>query len=760
MSNLTVKIFTNRNPRKINRPASKITRSKRMLASCGRLVATTSLSLLLHGGIAGTYNKFFTHRQLQSQPSALIDKQPKEPSEKKTEESPETTSKKLSEAERKLHLERFLAQKRAFVQQLLQDIHQDKRSISMSNFMIKSGVLDRNIQSMQSDAEKLIDENEVHGRYKIVLEKAKKHMDKSEKRKEKTDGLHYFSHRRMFRGYLKASSGILDVLMKGTYNCASSTEFITALEDDLIGSDGYGAIILDPPKDPSKGKSGHMLSWYKDKDNLWQIENTDGGKPRRVPFKKGLRVPKEIFIAAYLIRNGIKVSQLPKKLTRFYKRGVGKDGFPIAGESTDLPKPPDHFMPNPYYVPEIEDIIKEAKIIAAMLSLFGKHEEPEPGAMTLSILKIPDGVDWCEVAQKSLGGYKLLSASGRSDRLSGINRGKPQGFLLYATAITLAQFHLKVKNKKFESCTPEYEYEKFKNYVGELLTKHKNDIPIDNLSRFMSNTDRAKKLLRKLYETKSLDSEIRYRAFAWLSVISSPDDLGLFKEGLLGDNDQVIKVFSTLALRKMNKEMVKEVADIFFAAFQKEKDPYVKLAIMAGLAMLGYGMESLEYMDGNLTSANEKRTLTNRIHKLHLAETPSENDFQYLKSLIEKEKDPITKANLIAILAANGKREEALDYAEKMISPLLLGKELQDRKEAEELVLSLGKISSPKIKEMLLSVFDIRPELVLEIGDVFARQNFHSEKIIEQLKKLMDNEDENSWRRTCAALLLILMNEL
>jgi hypothetical protein len=162
-----------------------------------------------------------------------------------------------------------------------------------------------------------------------------------------------------------------------------------------------------------------------------------------------------------------------------------------------------------------------------------------------------------------------------------------------------------------------------------------------------------------------------------------------------------------------------------------------------------------------------KREVVGEIRILYPVEAPTPTDLQKLKSMIEKEEDKITKAKLISVLAVIGEKDTAIRLVERDIFPLLLEPELSNRREAEQLILSLGEISSPKIKEILLSVYRKHPDLVLEIGDVFVRKNFYSEEIIEKLKKLLndagdetpENPGEPAWRRTYAALLLILMNE-
>jgi hypothetical protein len=747
------------------------------------LLLATASSFLLHVGtlaLAGLFTK--------------IPPKSSPPIEELNGAEVQSESKKLSEAERALMLSKLNAEKQGFIQQLLQDLHQGQRSISISDFMIKSEVLDHNIKSLRSGSEDLIEENKVRERYETILEKAKKWISPFEKNAEKIDALHQFAHHRIFRGYL-AGSGILKTLQTGIYNCVSSTFLLTALEDDLVGTRRYGIVVFDD----------HLRSWFlENKQTLWEIENTDGNPTRRTPYTKGLRVPKEMFIAAYLIGNGVEINQLPQNLARFYRRSVksaasgnGCNGclwFPPAGVVSGLTVP-DGFVPNPYFgivnpnpvarnledfydkMIETSKIIRRARTIATMISLYREPKKMTPDTISLSFIKIPDGIDWCEIARNENGDLVLgipdvPQPDGLNEQITGDVGNIKEYFynLLYAPTVIIASLLFEKGHEEFESCTQKNEYEKFKASAQRILNGEINRELFDNLTRAMSAPGQARELLVKIYRANNLDLEVRKVAFVMLEYIHSPEDFEFFRKELLGATEPFIKVLSIMALREMQGETAKKAAELFFSELQKEKDPYLKYSFVVGLAKLGYGMEALKYMDANLTLAIEKRTLTNRVLQLYPEREPTQEDLQYLKSLIEKEDDAITKANLIAILADAGEEVEALNYANNMILPLLLNQELQDRTESEQLVLSLGEIFHPQTREMLLSVFKIHPELVLEIGDIFARQEFQSEIVIEELKRVLNNTSDHlkvsddpelaSWRRTYAALLLILMGEL
>lgn len=794
--------FVSGNLRKANRPTFQEKKSKSKVTSHSGLLVATGLSLMLHAaapGIVGYINKFL-HKQPQTQISALIEKELNELTEKELEET--------AEIERKLQLEKLKAEKKEFIQQLLLELHNEKRSISISDFAIKSEVLDRNIENMESGSGDIIDEKESHNRYEAILGQAKRWTDKYETNGKKIEEMHHFSHYRMFRGYLKGSGEILDVLEKGIYNCFSSTEFDTALEDDIVGSGNYGVVVLDPPKDPSKGKSGHMLSWFRDKKGrLWQIENTDGGPPRRVPFVKGLRTPKEIFIAAYLINNGIRVDQLPKKLAQLYKRGVRPDGFPIAGVSTDLPEPPDYLIPNPYFgiknpksfprniedstgqIIGTEEIIKEAKIDTMAFSFFREPKKLRPKTIGLSIIKIPEGIDWCNVAEEAIdfpGGYSWGGSLNSEFSTQPYATFSLLRRLRYLIAIRMAKNLSNSGDKRFETCTPKEEYIKFTEDVEEILrggeefNEDQKSFMAMRLLRGLSNTEKARKDLFKIINKFGTTQIIGEEAMALLAIIGSPEDFDFFAGELFENtgeyHNRVLPIFfSTYALLNMGYE-TKDLAKIFLSAIEKENHSVLRGLMITRLGKLGYGIKALTLLEQqvlpNLKYGAEdheindplkyKRWITRHIPKLHPDIITNEN-IQTLKTMIEQENDFFTKVNLIVILANEGKKKESLEYLKKLNLSRLdddyddYDVEISLRK---EFVSSLGKINSPEIEEMLVSILDAYPDLATVVGEVFVRQHFHSEKVIEELRRTLNNNLIDTLERKYAALLLVEMGEL
>jgi hypothetical protein len=542
-----------------------------------------------------------------------------------------------------------------------------------------------------------------------------------------------------------------------------------------------------------------MLSWFENQEGTWQIENTDGKPPVIKPYVKGLRAPKEIFIAAYLVRNGIGVEKLPKNLARYYAKGVGSDGFPIAGVSSDIPDPPDYFIPNPYYQAETAEVIKDAQTIAALLSFFKKGERSAADTLSVSITRIPDGIDWCELAQVNHDKDPLFAKTriNMSRRITG-SHPHPNPNFLYAGSVNMARILAASgsDSKELNKCSPEKEFERFKSYAESILSGRKN--VAGRNAAFMSALalpEEGRRLLLKIYAAKELDADIRARAVINIYLSYSPENFDWFKTEFENMNakyrgahkpipspDGTVLAYATFALGEAPPQRTKEAFGILYRAFEGEKHPTRRWSLMGSIAKLGYGMIALEYcdkMDKDFEIDNLKKYFSENdfwyynkentdsfkdyviknIITLFPDRPPSPEEIDKLKSWIGREANPEIRADLIAILANSGKADEAIKDAENAILPLLLG-DLKDKAMAEELVLSLGKIDHPKIKDMLLRVFDKHPELAPEIGDVFIRRGFQSDKLIKELKNRLDNTKGDSWQRTYAALLLILMGEM
>lgn len=279
--------------------------------------------------------------------------------------------------------------------------------IKLSDFLIKSQVLDKNIELAEA-GEFGLGEGFVRREYLRLMRRAKYYVkDREDKIKE----LHRFLHTKVFEGYFWDSGSILDVLGRGWYNCLSSTETFSALLEDVLGIEDYRVVLFDD----------HIASFVKGK----AIENTDHAwKTAKEKYKGcGLIVPREIFIAAYLVKHGISHEELPSNLLALYetkkvwkgcslkKKGLisdnlKEDGFPNPDVGSGLTLPP-YFVPNPNFELEEEKIVEMAKGVFAAYQMSHITDERrflktkiDGKQMLVKPITIPGDVDWGEVLER------------------------------------------------------------------------------------------------------------------------------------------------------------------------------------------------------------------------------------------------------------------------------------------------------------------------------------------------------------------------
>lgn len=770
-----------------------------------RLLLAGCASLLLHLGVAAVFG--MKHREELINPSTApeVFEPPAPPPA-----LPETPT--LSPAERDQELAKLLRVKQLLLRRITVFLNTGNGDLTLPDFLVKSRVLDHNIETLQVGSDNLLREDDMRDKYKTVLREARPRVELFDDTGEKLDVLHNFSHSTQFRAYLKASGSPLNILIDGTYNCESATLFLAMLQADLIGTKKYGLVFLGSPNDPP-GICPHMFSWFEDIGGLWQIENTDGGYPRRRPFEAGLRAPVEIVYAAYLLKNGGSVDQLPADLARLYDLGVNADGYPLA-DAPSMACPSDELQPNPYFLGSKNDLIKKARIIATMLAFNRANGEQSPGAIDLRLINIPEGIDWCEAAEDERTSVTWpFDINPNAYRIFGASYLHFLSSQLYFTSIRIADMLSDPAIEGSKECAAEKEFEKLRTFLGKL--SRGEVFPFwkqsQELVRALLFPERARELLLAYYNSR-LEDEIKSSIFVWLSALHLPQDLELFKAMIAGNpglnsNPGIDKQNAIRALGEMDEDNRPQAAEILFAALQRESNPFYKHDLVESLAKLGYGMEAVRFLDqlssiftpelwekhlgvvdgedgASIEGSNQatRADLVKYISLLYPDRTPGPEDLQLIMDLIGKESNLTVKANLIAVLALNGEPETAVDLAERSILPLLMDRNfsglsgdiyggVDPRKfEAKQLILALGRINSPRIIERLLAVFDVHPDLALEIGDIFARQNYRSERVIAELKKILDNTDsvpshlidsqtvrEN---RTYAALLLILMREL
>jgi len=771
-----------------------------------RLLLAGCASLLLHLGFAAIFSMEHKEELINPNTAPEVFEPPAPPPA-----LPETPT--LSPAERDQELAKLLRVKQLLLRRITVFLNTGNGDLTLPDFLIKSRVLDHNIETLQAGSDNLLHEDDMRDKYKTVLREARPRVELFDDTGEKLDVLHNFSHSTQFRAYLKASGSPLNILIDGTYNCESATLFLAALQADLIGTKKYGLVFIGSPSDPP-GICPHMFSWFEDIGGLWQIENTDGGYPRRRPFKAGLRAPVEIVYAAYLLKNGGSVDQLPADLARLYDLGVNADGYPLA-DAPSMACPSDELQPNPYFLGSKNDLIKKARVIATSMAFLKGQENVDSEAIDLRLINIPEGIDWLKVAQDARtippGIISAFDLSSMAERVYGASDIYWLSSQIYVTAMRVADL-LKAESGDRPL---EDEFQKLLSFIERLK---RGDLPPYNersgeLARVLLFPERGRELLLDLYRSAE-DEELQSVIFEWICALHSFEDLELFKAEIAGEPAYLSgpgrkKGNAIRALGEMEGDDRPPAIEILRAALSRETIPFFKSDLVESLARLGSGMEAVRFLTrfseectvqawrehlqvvegrdlSSIAESNQisRVSLAGKIDRLYPDRDAGPDDIRYLAGLIRTEQNPVVKANLIAILALNGGAETAEALAEELIFPFLLDPDFSglsgrrsgfggtnpEKVEAGELILALGKIDSARIREGLLRVLEVHPELALEIGDVFVRQNFRSEKIIDELKKILDNTDpvpshlidsqtvrEN---RTYAALLLILMGEI
>ncbi len=738
---------------------------KLQFSTAKRLLVTSALSLTLHAAVIGPPIVSILNHTFKKQP-ALVEGNSKD-----------------GELDPKEQLEKLKAQKQEYVKELLGKLDREEH-IPVSDFFIRTEIMDNNIAILQTGSEKLVNEDESREKYQQILKEVRKQTDAYQSEGEKLDALHQFAHDKLFKGYYSGSRGFLDIMKRGAYNCFSSSIFLAALEDDVIGSDKYGIIVLDPPKDPALGNSGHVLSWHdekppkkdghimswhKRKGKLFEIENVDGGTPVRRKYKKGLMVSKDILVAAYLLQNGVELEELPENVRKYYKKGIGTSYLPVAGASTDLPDPPDYFIPNPYYevkkkpkigdtrhlyekMKEIADIINYARAVYTIEKFlqFRSAEEQDNGFSVYPI-PIPEDINWCDIAFRE---EKYLQIEA-SMVLSPV-RITVRIPICYG-AVEIATLLAERGDDASALCTRTKMYEKYRNEI-ELVAKGKKS------ERFfeggpqctMFGGEKCREFILPLYE-KGSSSNLNFEVLFGLAYLASEEDFDLFVHELKNHPDWAFRQVDALTLARIGGP---EAEQALFSALENEREFEARMGIIYALAKLGYATPALDFLAQN----NESKDKEILHKKRYQSETiiPQKlipEQVERIDAMIGKETDLITKAHLVAALAKTYKKEKAVSYAKEILVPEMIKTDNEDYALSRP-ILSFGEIESPEIQEMLLSVLKHHPDAAPEIGKVLISQNYKPKEVVDALMKLLADPDAQRERREYAAYVLVKMGEV
>ncbi|MEM4272619.1 MAG: hypothetical protein QXH30_03430, partial [Candidatus Bilamarchaeaceae archaeon] len=335
-----------------------------------RIAIATAISIGVHLGAVGGLKGILPDKIRQ--PLVQVEQRPKmdfpplteKPIGAKAEEKKEAFGEK--EKINELDLGGLRQEKSKFVEEMRIKL-QSGNKIRLSDFFIRAEALDRNIE-MAEKGEFGPKESEMRERYFEILKKANSAVIGAE---NEIAELHRFMHTKALAGYFWGSTSILDALGKGWYNCASSTELFSALLQDVLGKEKFKILVFDD----------HLA-------NVVGGRRIDAVNPRwentNVKFNGcGMEVPPEMFIAAYLHKNGIDLDEIPKRLSRFYDVQKSWPGCPNeeknmndmsgAQNSYSFPKPgaksglsvPSYFVPNPEYQASTEEVVKMARALFA-----------------------------------------------------------------------------------------------------------------------------------------------------------------------------------------------------------------------------------------------------------------------------------------------------------------------------------------------------------------------------------------------------------
>lgn len=309
-------------------------------------------------------------------------------------------------------------EKAKYLQELLSKLKQGEK-IPLSGFFTKSQLLDENIYLAEKGQE-LLDNKYFESRYDFILEQAKEALEHD----RSPEALHEFLHTKVFKAYYAPKGDFLNVLYSGEYNCSSSTQFFSALMEDALGETRHKVVIFDD----------HLQSFLKG----FTIENTEHfwKKARKKYGGCGLVAPTELFIAAYLIGNGVEKEELPPRLSGLYapkrrwegcpSKGKGEPPpslwstlvFPVPGVKSglDLPTEP---IPNPRFGTKPEDIVKTARALRAAHLLSSYTDERDfikteinGSEILVKPVLVPADADWAGILDEhalSFSNYKYQS---------------------------------------------------------------------------------------------------------------------------------------------------------------------------------------------------------------------------------------------------------------------------------------------------------------------------------------------------------------
>ncbi len=294
----------------------------------------------------------------------------------------------------------FLAERESYVSELLSLLKTGKE-ISISEFFLKSELLDKNIRAFDA-GDTPYSEGYYKGQYQMLVSRAKEHL---KGKKFKLKHLHIFFHTEFTRGYAPKQGNILDMLDSNWGNCNASTQLFSALIEDVLGIKDQKFLLY----------TNHIASILGKR----KIENTSHKWEASYQLYDGCgaKLSKESMVAAYLLANGVQVPELPPDLQEPYLKtwkwpdrcrvkpeinsglvnGAKKKYPPVnLPGSGVIPTEP---IPNPDYVVKQtelspKEVVAYAKIARAAYFFYLGESTPQGGNTVEFEPYSLEGVDW------------------------------------------------------------------------------------------------------------------------------------------------------------------------------------------------------------------------------------------------------------------------------------------------------------------------------------------------------------------------------
>ncbi|NYZ74419.1 hypothetical protein H0O00_04715 [Candidatus Micrarchaeota archaeon] len=368
-----------------------------------RLAAAVVLSIALHGGLGAG---IATRTRFSEKPGTRM--------AKKVQHEP-LIKNNAGEAEA------LKKERREYVVGLLSALRKGD-DIRLSQFLIKSQVLDRNI-AMAEEGQSGVSLEDMQGHYLKLVETANARLVNGSK--DQLQALYDFVQDKAFTGYFWGSSSVLDIIDSGWHNCLSSAQFLSALMEDVLGRKDYRVLLFDD----------HVALLAGGKRFEVQADNWAGANLAYDGC--GLVAPRDIFIAGYLVKNGVDPARFPRNLASLYNVTISRKGCPesgkdigdieLSGESSGvkLPSPgvksglsvPSYFVPNPRHKSNAKQIVDTARVLFAAykvshmesgeIASIAQGGSAQGVSLGFTPLELPADANWGEVIER----YKADLAS-------------------------------------------------------------------------------------------------------------------------------------------------------------------------------------------------------------------------------------------------------------------------------------------------------------------------------------------------------------